>query len=309
MTMMQANYRPPFGAPRIHFDESAAGAGGGAAAGGAAGGASAAAGSGTPVWHEGKVDAETVGFWQNKGYDVSDPVKVASELTKQYRAAEKFLGAPADQIVRLPKADAKPEDLRAFYQRLGAPAEAKDYDFAAIKDSAGNAISAPLADALRAAAFDRGLSKDAATTIAQSVVKTLDGIKATETAERTAKIAESKAELAKNWGANFDYNRLKAMDGARRLGIDQDTVATFENLMGYAGIMETLRKIGAGTSEDTFVERGTGSNGNVTTREGAISRKAELMADGAWATRYLSGDVAAKREMDAINIMIDGVAA
>jgi len=70
-----------------------------------------------------------------------------------------------------------------------------------------------------------------------------------------------------------------------------------------------MRKIGAGTSEDTFVERGTNTNGQVTTREGAISRKAELMKDAAWADRYLKGGQTEKREMDQINIMIDGAAA
>lgn len=262
-----------------------------------------------PIWHEGKVDAETLGFWQNKGYDVTDPAKVATELTKQYRAAEKFIGAPPDQILKMPKADAPPEDLRAFYQRLGAPADAKEYDFATIKDAAGQPLAAPLADALRAAAFDRGLTKDAASTIAQTVVKALDGVKAAESAEATAKIAADKAELQKNWGTSFEYNKLKAIDGARRLGITPEALAAFENQIGYAGIMETLRKIGVGTSEDTFVDRGTMTNGQVTTREGAVARKAELMADAAWATRYLAGGAAEKREMTALITMIDGEAA
>ena len=65
---------------------------------------------------------------------------------------------------------------------------------------------------------------------------------------------------------------------------------------GYAAIMEGMRRIGVGTSEDNFVERGTGSNGSPTTREGAAARKAELMADPAWGKRYTSGDVPARQE-------------
>jgi hypothetical protein len=72
--------------------------------------------------------------------------------------------------------------------------------------------------------------------------------------------------------------------------------------------MEAMRKIGANTREDTFVERGVGGTGEVTTREGAISRKAELMADPAWGTKYLKGDPSAVREMTRLNTMIDGEA-
>lgn len=259
------------------------------------------------AWHEG-VAPEVKGFWQNKGLPLDDPKAFGTKLTELYQQAEKFIGVPPDRLLRMPAPDAKPEDIRAFQQRLGAPADAKEYDFSVIKDSANNPIAAPLADALRQAAFERGLTKDAALSVAQSVVKAMDGLKATESADRTAKIAEARETLKKNWGTSFEYNKLKAMDGARKLGIDPDTVATFENVIGYAGIMETLRKIGANTSEDTFVDRGTNTNGQVTTREGAVARKQELMRDAAWAERYLKGGAAEVREMTALNMMITGAA-
>ena len=259
----------------------------------------------TAPWHTG-IDAEYIGHAQNKGWKLDDPKEAFSAAAKVARDLEKHFGAPADRIVRLPAADARPEDIRAFHQRLGAPADAKEYDFSVIKDSANNPIAAPLADALRTAAFERGLTKDAALTVAQNVVKALDGLKATQSAEQAAKIAEAKATLQKNWGTSFEYNRLKAQDGARRLGIDVETLASLENMVGYAGIMETLRKIGVGTTEDTFVDRGTNSNGQVTTREGAVARKKELMADPAWADRYLKNGSAEVREMTALNIMITG---
>jgi hypothetical protein len=260
-----------------------------------------------PAWHEG-VAPEVKGFWQNKGLPLDDPKAFGTKLTELYQQAEKFIGVPPDRLVRMPAADAKPEDIRAFQQRLGAPAEAKEYDFSVVKDAAGNPLSAPLVDALREAAFDRGLTKDAALTVAQKVVKAIDGIRAAESADQTAKIAEARDKLKQNWGPNFEYNKLKAMDGARKLGISPEAVATLENVIGYADTMEALRKIGVGTSEDTFVDRGTNTNGQVTTREGAIARKAELMADHAWAGRYLKGGAAEVREMTALNMMITGAA-
>jgi Fe-S cluster assembly scaffold protein SufB len=54
---------------------------------------------------------------------------------KQAREAREAFRRAADRLVKLPAADAKPEDLRAFYERLGAPKEAKDYDLSAVKDT------------------------------------------------------------------------------------------------------------------------------------------------------------------------------
>lgn len=289
ITLMQR----PYGAPRFHFDENAP--------------PPAPPPAPTPpptpppaAWHTG-IDAEFIGHAQNKGWKLDDPKEAFVAATKQARELERHFGVPADRLVKLPASDAKPEDIRAFHQRLGAPADAKDYDFSTVKD-----LAPTVADALRAAAFDRGLSKDAALTVAQSVVKAIDGLNAAQAAEATAKIAEQKTKLKESWGASFEYNKLKAMDGARRLGMTPETVAAFENMIGYDGIMETLRKIGVGTGEDTFVDRGIATNGQVTTKEGAVARKKELMADPAWVDRYLKNGAAEKREMTALNMMITG---
>lgn len=260
-------------------------------------------------WHQG-IEAETLGFWQNKGYKVDDPKALATELTKQYRSLESHMGVPPDQLLKMPKADAKPEDIKAFWGRLGA-GEAKDYDLSGIKFN-GQDLDAGFADAMKGALAAAFVPKDRANAIVQAVVKHYEGIETARTAKLSTDLAAEKALLAKNWGTNFDFNHLKAMEGARRLGITPEAVKALENQVGYAAVMESMRKIGAGTTEDMFHEGGAGKGigaAGVTTREGAMSRKAELMADQAWGKRYLSGDVAARQEMDALNMLIDGVAA
>ena len=252
----------------------------------------------TAPWHDG-VTPEVKGFWQLKGLPLDDPKAFGTKLTELYQQAEKFIGVPPDQIVRMPKPDARPEDIRAYYERIGAPKEAKDYDLSPIKDQA-------IADSLRATLHNSGVPKDAAAAVAKSVATALESQASQQSTEAATRIAEQKAKLAQSWGQNFEYNKLKAMDGARRLGMSPETVAAMENLIGYDGIMETLRKIGVGTSEATFIDRGVGTNGQVTTREGAIARKDELMKDKAWVDRYLKGSVAEVREMTGLNMMIAG---
>src|SRR5262249_45694880 len=112
-----------------------------------------------------------------------------------------------------------------------------------------------------------------------------------------------------DWGTNFDFNHLKAMEGARRLGITPDAIKALEKVIGYTEVMNAMRKIGAGTSEDTFVERGTTTNGVPTTAAGAQARLNELMADSAWGKRLPSGDAAANAEFQALTRMITPVAA
>lgn len=289
------------GRPRFHFDEPPP-----APAAPAAPPAAPAAAPPAAPWYEGKADAETIGYFQTKGWD-KDPVTAAIEASKAHRNAEKFIGAPADQLLRLPK-DAKDEaGWKAVWGKLGAPAEAKDYDLSAVKYADGTAIEDGFADTLRQTAFANHLPKDAATAFAGAMVKFIEGQKSSQGADLTAKLEAEKTALAQSWGANAEMNKLQAMQGAKRLGVEPDAVAALEKSLGYAKVMEMFRKIGAATSEDTFIEGG--GSGNPATREGAHARKAELMADQAWAKRYLAGGAAEKREMDALNQLIAGVAA
>jgi len=279
------------GRPRFHFDEASDAA--------AASAAAAAAAAGAKPWHDG-VDPAVKGFWETKGLKLDNPRDFGVKLTEMYQGAERLIGVPPDRVVKLPAADAKPEDLRAYYERLGAPKEAKDYDLSPIKDPA-------ISDSLRATLHDQGVPKSAANIIATNLAKTLESKTTTDNSALTTKLAEQKEALTKNWGDKFAYNHLQAIEGARRLGIDKEAVAALEGTIGYDKVMEAMRKIGANTREDTFVERGAGGPvGDVTTMEGAHARKSELMADKGWVERYNAGGAAEKREMTRLNQMITG---
>lgn len=286
------------GRPRFHFDEAPPGAPPPAAPPPAA--------PPPTAWHTG-VAPEVLGFWQNKGLPLDDAKSFGVKLTELYQNAEKFIGAPPDQLIKVPKADAKPEDFRAYYERLGAPKEAKDYDLTAVTDPV-------IADSLRAIMHERGVAKDAASAIATSVAKALETKTTTQTTLDAGKLAEEKLALEKNWGgkdsSTYQYNHLQAVEGARRLGITPEAVKALESQIGYAGVMDAMRKIGAVRREDIFVQTpgGGGAPGQVTTREGAMARKSELMADKAWGARFTAGDVTARREYDQLNQMINGEA-
>lgn len=246
-------------------------------------------------WHDG-VDAEILGHWQNKGWKVDDPKEIALAATKQAREAERHFGVPVDRLLKLPAADARPEEITAFRQRLGAPKEASEYDLSAIKE-------ASIADALRATAHAVGIPKDAAAEMAKTVAKALESKATADTTVNAAKVAEEKTKLESLWPKDkYNFNLLQANEGAARSGITPEAIKAMENQVGYAAVMEHFRRIGANTSEATFVEGGPA--GHVATREGAMARKAELMADPAWSKRWTAGDVEASREYNRLMALI-----
>jgi len=262
---------------------------------------------GDKPWHTG-VDPAILGHWQNKAYDLTDPAKVAIETTKAAIEAQKFVGVPPEQILKLPKDAADEAGWKGVWERLGAPKEAKDYTFEGIKFG-DNDLEPAFVDSMRAALAAAAVPKDKAPAIVKGVIKYLTDAEAAETANATAALAVEKDALTKSWGTNFEVNKLTAMQGAKRLGVDPSVIESLETKvgLGYSKVMEMFRKIGAATSEDTFVEGKNISTGPATVA-GARARLAELQADKEWSSRLLKGGVPERREFDSLTQMIASAA-
>lgn len=279
-------------------------------AGAVAAATSAAAGAAKP-WFDGVAgfDAEYIGHLQNRGWDKKPAPEVAFEALKAWKGAEKLVGVPADQVVRIPKDATDEAGWKAVWGRLGMPTEAKGYDFTDVKRADGKALDETLTGAMREAAFKSHLPKDAATAVMREVAKYQESIETKAAAERTAKLAEQRTALKLNWGANEAANMFVAQRAAAALGIDPATVSSLEGVIGYDKVMEMFRAIGSKIGEDKFIT-GTGSNAaGAMTREGAVAKKAELMSNKDWTKSYLDGDKEKAREMTALNIIITGVTA
>lgn len=251
------------------------------------------------TWYSG-YDDETKGYVQNKGLSTKTVGEAFAAVSKMHRDAEKFVGAPADELIRLPKDPTSPE-WKNVYQRLGAPKDAKEYDFKDIKFTDGTELDPAFTDLMRTNAVSANLTKDQALTVTKAVVQFLDKADQDDVAQFTAQVAKEKAELKANWGANEAANMVIARAAANALGVKPETVAALEKTAGYAQVMEMFRQIGTKIGEDKFVSGNTGGNPNAPmTREAAISRKKELMNDAQWRTRYLQGGSEEKRQMEAL---------
>lgn len=275
----------------------AAGAATGAGANAGAGAAGAGAAAGTP-WYEGKAETSIIGLWDNKAWDKTDPAKIAIEASKAYGELNRHFGVPAEQLVKLPTRPDDPE-WGNVWARLGRPAEAKDYDLAGIKYPHNNKDVEPeLLEAARAALHKANVPKDAAPELLKGIIKHMSDEQAKAAAVNAGKNRLEIEALQKDWGKDFDFNRLTAAQGARRLGIDEGTLSDFENMVGYGKLMEMLRRVGANTSEDAWRDGGKGGTNFPTTRAGAQAEFERLSADQTWVNKVLAGSIAEKQQFE-----------
>ncbi|MBV8096598.1 MAG: hypothetical protein JO110_25820 [Acetobacteraceae bacterium] len=260
----------------------------------------------TPKWFEGKVDAETIGHIQNRGWHDKAPEIVAIEAIKAHREAEKYIGVPADQVIRLPKdpADAKAWD--AVWARLGSIKDGEKVDYANIKHADGSPLDAQLADLATGLAHRTHATRDGAIILAQELAKFLDGRKANELADQTAALAKEKDALAQNWGANANVNAVVATNAAKALGVRPEEVNALEKVIGYSRVMEMFRQIGTRIGEDSFVRGQGATSGGVMTVEQARAEIVTLKNDPEWVKRWLNGGRAEAKQFENLTRIIAG---
>lgn len=257
----------------------------------------------TAKWYDG-AEAEIIGHIQTKGWADKPANEAALAATRAHREAEKFVGKPADKLLVMPDVGDS-DGWNNLYQKLGRPAEAKDYDFSTVKRGE-EALSQADQDFLRDQAFKLNLTKDRATEFAQAFVKRETDNLAASTAETTANLQAAKDKLKANWGANFDANKFIAQQAAAKLGVSPEEINALESVVGYDRVMEMLRNVGSKIGEDKWVANPNPSIPGVMTREQAAAKKEELMTDTAWVKRYNDGGKAEFREMSALVAMIVG---
>lgn len=266
--------------------------------------AALAAANAAPPWYQG-ADAETLGYLQNRGMDKLTPAEAALKAIQAHREAERFVGAPANQLLRIP--DPKDEvAVNAFWQRLGYPGDATKYDFTTVKRPDGSDLPPEQIERMRAISNKLRLPADTAGMLAQELAAA-DFASSSETAAvTTAKLEGEKAALRKDWGANHDANMLVARNTALKLGVTPEGIAALEGQVGYAATMAMFQKIGTAIGEDHFITNANPAIPGVMSREQAVSRKAELMRDGEWVKRYMNGGAPEMREMTALTVLIVG---
>lgn len=279
--------------------------------GGASGGPAANSGNAGAPWYGDKVDQVTIGFWQNKGIDANDPVAVATKLTEFYRNSEKFVGAPPEEMIRIPKANAAEADIRAYWGKIGVPAEAKDYDLSTVKRSDGKELDPSFSDAFRSAAHSARVPKDQAAGMMTALVKQMEAVDATKAAEKTSYVKTQQEELDRNWGTSKAINLARAEEALQHLGkaagmTPEQAKNAWDALTIVGGInashaLEMLRVVSMGGGRSTepsglIGQDQTQLNNGIMSVEQAIAKIESLKMDKDWYGRLSRGGAAEKKE-------------
>lgn len=247
------------------------------------------------------LDADVLGHVQNTGWATKTADEAAREASKAHREAAKFIGVPADQILRLPAKGAAPEAWTPVYERLGAPKEAKDYDFSTVKFKDGSVLDAGFVEAARKAAVKVHASKEGAIDIAREMVTLIEAQETSDATTSQAALLAEKSKLRDSWGKNYDSFEVVAKRTAEVLGVAPEAITALETQIGYAAVKQMFYNIGTKIGEDSFIRKLPGSeNSGAMTKEQASARKLELMGDAAWSKRYLEGGVAEEREFQSL---------
>lgn len=246
----------------------------------------------TPVttWVPTGTDPELLGHIQNKGWAAKTAAEAALDAAKSHRDAEKLIGAPATEIVRLPKK----EDIAAWdgvWQRVaGTPKAATEYKFDGVKMTDGTELDPKFVDHLRTTAYKNHLSPEAAVNFAKDMVAFTESTEAADAVTTQAQAQRDRDALYNNWGKNKDEFLAIAKRTAEVFGFDAAAVTKMEGQVGYKPIMEAFLKVGQKMGEDrTFSPNNGGKGTGPLTKEGALARRKELMQDDAWVKRYNEG--------------------
>lgn len=260
------------------------------------------------------LDAETQNYITTRGLAEKTPAEAFLDAAKAHREAQAYIGVPKEQLLKLPKADAPPEEWDAVYEKLGYSKNADDYKLDGLKNAAGTDVDPAVKDFIRAQAAELKLSPTAATKFAEGMVKQMEGTAAAGIAATGAEAVKAMEALRQSWGPNYEANKVIADNAYAAMmaaaGFDQtkmtQAIQKLGETAGRAETMQLLLAVGQKLGEDKFVGSG-GPGGSIRyTKEGAIARISELKADGQFVSRFLAGGIAESKEMNDLHLLAHG---
>lgn len=229
--------------------------------------------------------------------------KDVNDLMGSYTSLEKMLGT---KTVKVPETDA-PEEWEKVWNKLGRPEAPEKYSVEGenLEDFKKAAHQVGLTDKQAKGLYDwfKGLTE-------QQQSSVMEQQKAQE-AEMAAKVEAEINELKREWGAAFDENLNIAKRGAKALGWTEEEINALEATIGSKRLLESMRKIGGATLEDTAVAMDGSSLGQLVTSPQQAQMKIDAMfANKEFMARYTNPNVrirqAAIAEIEPLFKMVAG---
>jgi hypothetical protein len=217
---------------------------------------------------------------------------------------EKLIGAGKDALI-VPKKEAKPEEWKAFWAKVGAPEKADGYKMpATIKPEVAAELGKDeLFTKFRDKAHAAGMPQQHFESVVDWYVNETLAAEEKQYAEFERKATEEFDGLKTDWGADYDKT-MELSKRAVRAFLPYDKAKGAEaiqevtnRLMGALGVKQTYHmfaNIGKALVEDDFVLGGGNGGTNEQTPGSAKAEIAQLKADPEFQKKIANNDAEAK---------------
>lgn len=243
-------------------------------------------------WFSGVQSPDLKTWIEAKGF--KDPAAVAESAWN----LEKLIGhEKAGRTLVLPKDDASPEDMRAFFTKLGVPEKPDGYNLP-VPQGGDPEFSKKAAEWFHEA----GVPPKQAAMLAEKFNAFVGESTTAQEAAHAANTQKEFGEVMAAWGKDADANVevfKRAVAQFVPAGSDnerQELVNKIELAIGTKATMMLFANVGKGLGEHKVVD-GSSSGGSFGMSPAAAQARIKaLQSDTAWATRYINGGAAEKAE-------------
>lgn len=251
-------------------------------------------GGGGDPWHA-SYDADTRGWLENRGLTKLDAKDVLPKVIDGFRNAEKKLGVPSDQMLRLPADRAANGAMNDVWNKLGRPDDQGGYTL----PTAADGDDKDFEGWARGKFHGHGLTQDQASGLYRDFTEMIAGASTQNETDAKLENEASVTDLKREWGNTYERNIEVARNAIRALGADTGVVDKLEELMGYPNVIKLFNTIGQKIGEPAFASGDTNSGipGMPSTPQAAQVRINELKNDSAFVKKYNSGDTESRTLM------------
>lgn len=258
------------------------------------------AGNAAPPWFN-DYEPEQKAFITARGLDRMDAAAALAAAIKGHQNAEKMLGGPADQVLRMPK-DASDPLYQQAYDRIvgmGAPKTPEEYKIDGVQFRDGRPLDEANVTSIRDFAAKNKLTLPVARELAGWVAERVDNVQATDTNAQGLARAANQVALRTHWGGAYDENTFKATRVAENLGLTPSVLAHMASLAPpeYIANMEALAKLSGALNEAEILRGGSPVRDPTAglTADQAEQELERLQSDPTWGQKVSAGDAEANR--------------
>lgn len=230
---------------------------------------------------------------ENRSYVEEKGYKSPDDMVTALKSFSQFEGKDLNNMVSLPNEKSTPEEIAAFYGKLGCPEKPEGYVFGQNDTEFAKSI-APILQA-------SGITQKQLDVL---MPKWNEFINAQNQASEQ-KLVEDNELATKNlkteWGNDFDANIDLAKKATKALGFTADEIDAICKVKGSAWVYKTMAKFGKAFSDDTIKGVGASAQPNLRNPQEALARIERLKHDSNFAAKIAQGDESALKEWEQLH--------